>query len=448
MTLTNSSSNSSPNFRSKSSSTSPNNSSPNNSSPSNSSPSNSSPNNAEKSGVDVGQLACEVASLAPAQAVERLEQFGVPVMAQVMVALSPAISEDILLAMSDELREQVFASFPQATRNQWTANLAYHEDSIGRLMEPAHVVFRPELSVAEVVERIRKLSRNILVTYGFIVDEHDRLIGVVAMRDLLLASPQQTMQQIMIAQPFFLTDQQTLLEAMRLVVNKHFPVYPVCNAAGKLVGTVRGRTLFEEHAFEISAQVGSMVGVEKEERLSTPIGTSLRFRHPWLQVNLLTAFVAAGVVGFFQSTIDKMVVLAVFLPVLSGQSGNTGCQSLAVTLRGLTLGDLQPGREKFLVFKEGLLGLYNGIFVGLSAGLGMVVYAWSQGNPQCWQLGAIVWVAMVGSCIVSGIAGATIPLLFRRLGADPATASSIFLTTATDVVSMGLFLGLAWLMFS
>ncbi|MDP1562951.1 MAG: magnesium transporter [Pirellulaceae bacterium] len=396
---------------------------------------------------DIGALACEIANLAPMQAVERLEQVPVSVVAHVLVALSPAISEDVLLAMSDETRTEVFAAFPQATRAQWTANLLYHEDSIGRLMEPAHVVFRPELTVAEVVERIRKLSRSILVTYGFIIDDHHRLTGVVAMRDLLLATPQQTMKEIMIAQPFFLSDQQTLLEAMRLVVNKHFPVYPVCNAEGKLVGTVRGRTLFEEHAFEISAQMGAMVGVEKEERLSTPLALSFRFRHPWLQINLLTAFVAAGVVGFFQSTIDKMVVLAVFLPVLSGQSGNTGCQSLAVTLRGLTLGDLRPGREKYLVFKEGLLGLFNGLLVGLSAALGMMVYAWSQGNPYYLQLGAIVWVAMIGSCVVSGVAGATIPLFFRKIGADPATASSIFLTTATDVVSMGLFLGLAWLMF-
>ncbi|MBL8892291.1 MAG: magnesium transporter [Planctomycetaceae bacterium] len=397
--------------------------------------------------LDINSLACEIATLAPAQAVERLEQVSVTVVAQVLVALSPAISEDVLLAMSDERRAEVFAAFPQATRAQWTANLTYHEDSIGRLMEPAHVVFRPELTVAEAVERIRKLSRSVLVTYGFIVDQDNQLTGVVAMRDLLLASPQQSMQEIMIARPFFLLDQQTLLDAMRLVVNKHFPVYPVCNEAGKLVGTVRGRTLFEEHAFEISAQVGSMVGVEKEERLSTPVSLSLRFRHPWLQINLLTAFVAAAVVGFFQATIDKMVVLAVFLPVLSGQSGNTGCQSLAVTLRGLTLGDLQPGRERFLVFKEGLLGLLNGILVGLSAALGMAVYAWSQGNPQYLQLAGIVWVAMIGSCIVSGVAGATIPLFFRKIGADPATASSIFLTTATDVVSMGLFLGLAWLMF-
>ena len=204
-----------------------------------------------------------------------------------------------------------------------------------------------------------------------------------------------------------------------------------------------GRPMLGHVICRLSAQVGAMVGVEKEERLSTPWSTSFRYRHPWLQLNLLTAFFAAGVVGFFQSTIDKMVVLAVFLPVLAGQSGNTGCQSLAVTLRGLTLGDMRKGRERALVLKEGLLGLLNGALVGITAGVGMYLMASLQGNTQALLLGFVVFVAMIGSCVVSGVAGALIPLTLRRLGADPATASSIFLTTATDVASLGLFLSLA-----
>jgi magnesium transporter len=129
--------------------------------------------------------------------------------------------------------------------------------------------------------------------------------------------------------------------------------------------------------------------------------------------------------------------------VLAGQSGNTGCQALAVALRGLTLGEIKPGKARSLVIKEGLLGLCNGALVGATAGIGMYVYASSQKNAAASILGLIVFMAMTGSCIVSGIAGALIPLTLRKLGADPATASSIFLTTATDVVSMGVFLGLA-----
>jgi magnesium transporter len=158
---------------------------------------------------------------------------------------------------------------------------------------------------------------------------------------------------------------------------------------------------------------------------------------------LLTAFVAAAVVGVFQDTIDEIVVLAVFLPVLAGQSGNTGCQALAVALRGMTLGELRPGREKLLLFKEGLLGLLNGALVGVTAGLGFFIYTSMQSTSQAWLLGLIVFIAMTVSCVISGVAGALIPLALKKLGADPATASSIFLTTATDVASMGIFLGLA-----
>jgi magnesium transporter len=281
------------------------------------------------------------------------------------------------------------------------------------------------------------------VTYGYVVDDAGRLVGIITMRDLLLNPHGTRLSDVMLRNPFFLTPDMELPEAMKQVVLRHFPVYPVCETDHTLVGQVRGQTLFEEHAYEISAQAGRMVGVDKEERLTTPWRRSLRFRHPWLQLNLLTAFLAAAVVGAFQSTIDHIVILAVFLPVLAGQSGNTGCQALAVALRGLTLGELQKGRERALILKEALLGLMNGAFVGLTAGLGMYVAARMQHHPAALMLAFIVLCAMIGSCIISGIAGAVIPLTLRRLGADPATASSIFLTTATDVVSMGLFLFLA-----
>ena len=230
---------------------------------------------------------------------------------------------------------------------------------------------------------------------------------------------------------------------MRLVLGRH---YPVCDDNGKLLGVVRGQTLFEEQAFEIAAQVGSMVGVEKEERLATPLNTSFKFRYPWLQINLATAFVAGAVVAIFQDTEDRLVILALFLPVLEGQSGNTGCQALAVTLRGMTLGELKAGAERALVLKEASLGALNSAFTGLVAALGMFIVASYQHNPNALILSFVVWIALVGSCVASGISGAMVPLTLKRFGFDPATASSIFLTTATDVVSMGLLPGLATLM--
>jgi magnesium transporter len=180
--------------------------------------------------------------------------------------------------------------------------------------------------------------------------------------------------------------------------------------------------------------------------LATHWYRSLRLRHPWLQINLLTAFVAGAVVGVFQGTIDRLLILTMFLPVLAGQAGNTGSQALAITLRGLTLGDLKSGKEKSLVRKEALLGLLNGSLVGLVAAMGMYVVASAQHLPSALMLSVVVFLAMIGSCVISGISGAIVPLVLKRLGADPATASSIFLTTATDVASMGMLLGLATLL--
>jgi magnesium transporter len=227
------------------------------------------------------------------------------------------------------------------------------------------------------------------------------------------------------------------------VLDRHYPVYPVVDAGRRQLGLVRGQAMFEAQAIEISLQAGSMMGVEKEERVATPWHHSLKLRHPWLQLNLLTAFLAAAVVGVFQDTIDRLVILALFLPVLAGQSGNTGCQALAVTLRGMTLGELKPGMERKLVSKEALLGLLNGAGVGIAAGIGMYITATGQHSEFPWMLSFVVFLAMIGACVASGISGAMVPLTLKRFGFDPATASSIFLTTATDVVSMGMLLGLA-----
>lgn len=363
--------------------------------------------------------------------------------AAALALLTPATAVEILWELDAGQREAIVAVAPGAT--SWELAHSYDEGTVGRSMERPLAIFRPYTTVGEAIERLRELTRRAHIVYGFVTDDSMRLVGVFAFRELLFADADQTLDAIMVREPFALRPETTLLQAVREVMALHVPAYPVVDADGRLVGMIGGRTLFQEEAFEISAQAGRLVGVDKEERLATRWQRSLRFRHPWLQLNLLTAFVAAAVVGVFQGTIDRIVVLAMFLPVLAGQSGNTGCQALAVTLRGLTLGDLQDGGLGRLLGKEALLGLLNGVLVGIVAGGAMVTVASGQGNDHPWRLGLVVLAAMAASCMVSGISGAAIPLILRRLGADPATASSIFLTTATDVASMGLLLGLATL---
>ena len=393
--------------------------------------------------VNADQLAADIARMSAKDAATLVEGLSDKLALDVLQRANPAVVGDVIAALDDVRRAQIFANAPVALAKQWTLNQTFGENSIGRLMEPPTAVFRPEDTVAAVTNKIRELVKKIFVTYCFVTNESGKLVGIVTMRDLLVSDGSAKLQDIMLRNPFALKPQMELVDAMKLVLNRHFPIYPVCDDEGKLIGLVRGQAMFEEQAVEISAQAGTMVGVKKEERLATSWPTSLKFRHPWLQLNLLTAFVAAAVVGFFQDTVDQMVILALFLPVLAGQSGNTGCQALAVTLRGMTLGELKTGTEKALVYKEALLGLLNGAFVGISAGIGMFVVATMQKNENAIALALIVMAAMIGSCMISGISGALIPMTLKKVGADPATASSIFLTTATDVASMSMLLGLA-----
>ena len=338
-------------------------------------------------------------------------------------------------------------AMPVQPASNWThgveAKAVQQPETAGDLMTPPVGVFAPQMTVSETIEQLREMTRAAFITYCYVTDPAGRLLGLVVMRDMLLAKPKTRLEEIMLKDVFAIPETMPLADALKVALTKHFPVYPVVDANGVLKGLVRGERLFAERAIEISAQAGAMVGVEKEERLDTPLKRSLLLRHPWLQVNLVTAFAAAAVVGMFEDTLAQLVILAVFLPVMAGQSGNTGCQALAVALRGMTLGDLKAGTERRLVMKEGMLGFFNGLFVGISAGLGMFVYATMQGEANAVVMGLVVMVAMIASCVISGLAGALIPLTLKRLGADPATASSIFLTTASDVASMGIFLSLS-----
>lgn len=315
--------------------------------------------------------------------------------------------------------------------------------TVDSLLESPFGAMTPETTVAGALDRLVHATPPKGITYIYVIDHTQRLQGVVAMRDLLMGSPGQTLGDIMTPQPFTLALDTPLGEAIQAALRHRYRLYPVVDEEQRLLGLVYGWRLFEAMATELSVQTGSMVGVDREERLGTPLLTAFRMRHPWLQVNLVTAFLAAFVVGLFEDTIAQIVALAVFLPVLAGQSGNTGCQALAITLRGLTLGELNDFPVARLLRKEIALGALNGFAVGLVAALAMWLYAASTDATEPVLLAITILVAMVGACVGSGVFGVLVPLTLRRFGADPAMASSIFLTTFTDILGMGLMLLLA-----
>jgi magnesium transporter len=387
-------------------------------------------------------LAAQIKALPSNEAAAVLERTSPAEAVDVLTSLNPAFVQSILADMDTGARRLLTSTAPPEVAEQWKRNTQYPKGSIGQMMEAPLAKFPPEMTVAEAIEALRPMVRTKLVTYLYVVDD-GRFTGLVTMRDLLFNDRDARLGDIMLTAPFSLRPEMPMPDAMKLTVNRHFPQYPVTDAEGHLVGLVRGAALFELNAFEITAQAGSMVGVEKEERIATPIGQSFKYRNPWLLINLVTAFAAGAVVAIFQGTLDKLVILATFLPVLAGQSGNTGCQALAVTVRGITLGDIKRGGGGQLVTKEALLGIANGLVTGLLCGVAMYLLALSQKSPHALMLGIVVTLAMIGSCAISGVSGALVPLALKKMKFDPATASSIFVTTATDVASMGLLLGLA-----
>lgn len=365
---------------------------------------------------------------------------------------APRDGAELLALQPRETVESALAELPPALadriRRLLSDGIAPNAENlpgeIRELTEPARGAFASGTTVGEAVDWLRAADSPQEITYLYVTDAGERLLGLVVPRDLLLAQPGDALDTIMLRDPFHLKTSESLGEAVKATIQRHYPVYPVCDGEGRLVGQLRGWKLFEQQALELTAQSGRMVGVDKEERLDTGFWAAFRLRHPWLQINLLTAFLAAFVVGSFEDTITRIVALAAFLPLLAGQSGNTGCQALAITLRGMTLGDFQNVSVRSLLIKEALLGTLNGLLTGLVAGAAMWFTAGGmRGDPQALTLALVIVLAMTGACLASGIFGVLVPLTLRKFGADPATASSIFLTTGTDIAGMGLMLLLA-----
>ncbi len=384
---------------------------------------------------DIADLVRAVRARVPMDAAQMLARETPERIGAVLAELPPMMADRVKAYLPAELRSQASESLAEAVEN-----------TVGEMIDPALAVLPQTTTVAEAIAFLRSHETPQQITYIYVTDVEDKLIGLTVIRDLILAEPDQTLKDVMLPEPFALTTDMDLASAVKAAIHRHYPVYPVVDADRHVIGVVRGWRLFERQAVEISAQSGQMVGVDKEERLYTGIWQAFKMRHHWLQVNLLTAFLAGFVVSLFEGTITQIVALAAFLPVLAGQSGNTGCQALAITLRGMTLGDMDGYPVRKLISKELILGAMNGLLTGVVAGLAMYWTSGGDSPGQAFLLGLVILLAMTGACMASGLFGVLVPLTLKRFGADPATASSIFLTTGTDIAGMGLMLVLATLL--
>ncbi len=357
----------------------------------------------------------------------------------ILSELEPAASAALLLRGAPEKRDRYLAALRPEIAKELSELLSFPIDTAGQLMDPRVIAFQAEVRAREALSRLRR-SRARALREIYVIDEEGRLSGRVEMQELALSRPGQVLGDL---QRRLIATVQTLApreEVVELLEQHKLSVLPVIDAYGALVGVIHHAGLLTALQEESSLDIQTMVGVSKDERALSKVWFSVVKRLPWLQINLLTAFLAASVVGLFESTIAKFTALAVLLPVVAGQSGNAGAQALAVTMRGLALREISGRHWIRVVFKEVNVGLLNGLAIALTTGIAVFFWSGSAG------LSLVIGIAMVLSMVAAGFSGAVIPIALRRMGQDPAQSSSIVLTTVTDVVGFFSFLGIATLL--
>lgn len=376
--------------------------------------------------------------LMPDRASKLLAKLPESLVSDVLERLTPPQTVRILGCMStDEQRERI-SQLRQEVREDIESMMSYPPGTAGRLMDVSVVTYREKMTVEQALDRLRstgmKTARSL-----FLVNDNHQLTGKVTVQALALAAPETTLGALEEPPSVVLRPVDSLQEVTTAFEKEKVLDIPIVDLDGRFLGVVTHDSIAQTVHEQSSVDMQKMVGASKDERaLSSPAFT-VKKRMPWLQINLLTAFLAASVVGFFESTIAQVTALAVLLPVVAGQSGNAGAQALAVTMRGLALREITVRQWFRVMRKEVMAGFMNGVGIALTCGIG--VYLWSGSIA----LVGVIAASMVLAMVVAGFAGALIPILLTRLGQDPATSSSILLTTVTDVAGFFSFLGIATL---
>ena len=363
--------------------------------------------------------------------------------AEEIARLAQEIPSDDAAALIDYLPEELSSAVLDLMRPKESGVvenlLEYDEQTAGRIMNPHVFALNEDMTVGEAITELQNHRDVEMVFYLYVVDERKHLVGVVSLRRLLLVAPETPLKRIMTSDLISARVDMDQEEVARQVAAYNLLAIPVVDEENKLVGIITVDDVIDVIKDEATEDIYRLAGVAGDDRAFTPAIESFRKRLPWLAINLVTAFLASAVVLSFSNVIDLLPVLAAFMPIVAGMGGNAGTQTLTVIVRGIALGELTWGNARKALLKEVSVGLANGLVLGLAAAL--VVFV-TQGNPA---LGAVLGLAMVVNMFVAAAAGTLVPLGLRAANVDPALASSVFITTMTDMFGFFSFLGLATL---
>ena len=401
----------------------------------------------------VPAAAAAVALLEPRTAAGILAEMESTAAAVVVAAMEPSVASRVLAEMDSDDRVDILEHIPaelhERLLGQMTAADAddvrrleqYPPDTAGGIMTSEVTALREDLNVEQAIAELRKLSAQLeQMFYVYVVDRQGRLIGVLSMRDLILARPDTPLSQMM--KPNVLSVPATMdqEEVATLFRKYNYLAMPVVDERHRLLGIITVDDVVDVLEAEATEDVQKLFGAGAEERLSSPWQFSFRKRFGWLVVNLATAFMAAAVVGFFQDVIRALAVLAAYMSIVASMGNNAGAQAMSVSIRGIAIGRVDSKLLRHVIIREAMVGVLTGIFIGLITAVVALLF---QGNPM---LGLVVALALLVIHVLACVSGAVIPFMLKGLGLDPAQSAAILATTVSDVAGFFVLLGLAHLL--
>ncbi len=385
---------------------------------------------------DPGLAAQAVGELGAEQAGSLLEQLDPREISQLLQEMDPDDAASFLSELPEDLRDEVIAGMRGEQASDVEDLLQYPEETAGRIMNPKVFSLREDTTIGEAIRRLQDSHDVEMVFYIYVVDDHGTLVGVMSLRHLLQRNPSALLSETMVTDVLRVRTDMDQEEVAQLVASYNILAVPVVNHQGKLVGAITVDDVIDIIKEEATEDMYRLAGLGIAETVFTKPARSVRMRVPWLGVNVLTALLAATVVNLFEESIARFAVLAVFMPLAPLLGGNAGNQTLTVMVRGIALGELTWQNSRPALLKELMVGTVNGILIG--AVVALLAFAW-KGD---WRIGAALGMALFGTMLVAALFGTLMPLTLRWLKVDPALASSVFVTTATDVAGFVLFLGI------
>lgn len=367
--------------------------------------------------------------------------------AQIVAHMADDDAADLVQALPEEYQARLLEKTPPARALKLRQLMKYDEQTAGGMMTTDLLSVPESFTLQEAVDRIRSNEVAESATHVFVTDASRRLVGIVSLRRLLVGRPTERIADIMDREVDAIYPNLDREEVAREFERYDYQMLPVIDAQRRLLGMVTVDDVLDIIRAEHTEDAQRMVGAGAEEGVYSSVREKFRGRFPWLCVNLLTSSSAALVVSRFEGIIAELAILAALMPLIANQAGNAGQQALAVTLRGIVLDQVRVGRVGQLLLKETTVGLINGMLAGVIVGSFIAILELFLGHAS-WRLGLVAAMAMSGALAIGTFVGALLPILMRRLGFDPATASTIFLTMVTDTVSFLVFLGLASLMWN